>query len=142
MFFDATTDRLKEILLYVALAVLVSKQYSNDIAVWVIPAVAGTSLLVSYVKAKGEMAISTEAHDKQLLNRAFSQGIARYEIRMTLLIIGLLTGLLPALLNLIIALNLVTAAMRFMEVSRLLHIEDTDTKQITKSSAKTPNKNG
>jgi phosphatidylglycerophosphate synthase len=124
MFFDATTDRLKEILIYSALAVFVSNNYPTDISVWVIPAVVGTSLLVSYVKAKGEMAISTDAHDKQLLNRAFSQGIARYEIRMVLLIVGLSTGLLPALLNLIIALNLITAAMRFMEVSRLLNIED------------------
>ncbi|MCA9323926.1 CDP-alcohol phosphatidyltransferase family protein [Candidatus Saccharibacteria bacterium] len=124
MFFDATTDRLKEVIVYSALAVYVSKEYATEIALWVVPAVVGTSLLVSYVKAKGEMAISANSHDKQLLNRAFSQGIARYEIRMTILIIGLVSGLLPALLNLIIALNLITAAMRFIEISRLLNIED------------------
>ncbi len=136
MFFDATTDRLKEVLIYAALAVFVSKEYSGDVAVWVVPAVVGTSLLVSYVKAKGEMAISTDAHDKQLLNRAFSQGIARYEVRMFLLIAGLLSGLLPALLNLIIALNLITAAMRFMEVARLLNIEDHATKKPSRDDAK------
>jgi phosphatidylglycerophosphate synthase len=124
MFFDATSDRLKEVLIYAALAVFVSNIYADEIAVWVIPAVVGTSLLVSYVKAKGEMAVSTEAHDKQQLNRAFSTGIARYEIRMFLLIIGLTTGLLAPLLNLIIALNLITAAMRFTEVSQLLSNED------------------
>lgn len=123
MFFDATTDRLKEVLIYSALAVYTSK-HVPEIGVWVIPAVVGTSLLVSYVKAKGEMAISKDAHDKQLLNRAFTQGIARYEIRMAFLIIGLLSGFLGPLLNLIIALNLITAAMRFLEVSRLLNIED------------------
>lgn len=126
MFFDAVTDRLKETLLYSALAVYIAHDpsYAKDIGVWVVPAVAATSLLVSYVKAKGEMAVSTDAHDKQLLNRAFSQGIARYEIRMALLIIGLLSGLLAPLLNLVIALNLITASMRFMEVAKLLNIED------------------
>ena len=124
MFFDAVTDRMKEILLYSGLAVFVTQAYQNEIAVWVVPAVAGTSLLVSYVKAKGEMAVSSSAHDKQILNRAFSQGIARYEIRMFLLIFGLLTGLLPAMLNLIIALNLITASLRFVEIARLLTLED------------------
>jgi CDP-diacylglycerol--glycerol-3-phosphate 3-phosphatidyltransferase len=126
MFFDAVTDRLKETLLYSALAVFVANDssYAKDVGVWAVPAVAATSLLVSYVKAKGEMAVSTNAHDRQLLNRAFSQGIARYEIRMTLLIIGLISGLLAPLLNLIIALNLITASLRFMEVARLLNVED------------------
>lgn len=123
MFYDATTDRLKEIMIYSGLAVYVSS-HEPKVGVWVVPAVAGTSLLVSYVKAKGEMAISPDSHDKQALNRAFSQGIARYEIRMTLLIIGLVSGLLPSLLNLIIALNLVTASMRFMEVAHFLSVED------------------
>ncbi len=139
MFFDAVTDRLKETLLYSALAVYVSRDvtYAKDIGVWVVPAVAATSLLVSYVKAKGEMAISTDAHDKQLLNRAFSQGIARYEIRMALLIIGLVSGLLASLLNLIIALNLITASMRFMEVARLLTIEDSAAKSTVTIKRKT-----
>lgn len=123
MFFDAITDRMKEVIIYAALAVYVA-EHEPKVGLWVVPAVVGTSLLVSYVKAKGEMAISTNAHDKQILNRAFSQGIARYEIRMALLIIGLLTSLLAPLLNLIIALNLITAATRFLEIARLLTIED------------------
>ena len=140
IFYDATTDRLKEILIYAALAVFVSKNYAGDVSVWAVPAVVGSSLLVSYVKAKGESAISHESHDKMLLNQAFSQGIARYEIRMTLLVVGLITGLLPALLNLIIALNLITASMRFIEVSKLLSDEDraTDVK-ITKKTIKSDN---
>lgn len=124
MFFDAVTDRMKEIVLYSALAIYVNANYFDSIALWVVPAVAGTSLLVSYVKAKGEMAVSTDTHDKQALNRAFSQGIARYEIRMFLLIFGLVTELLPSVLNLIIALNLMTASLRFVEIARLLNLED------------------
>lgn len=138
MFFDATTDRLKEVILYSGLAVYVANN-EPKVGAWVIPAVAGTSLLVSYVKAKGEMAVSEDTKDKQSLNRTFSQGIARYEIRMTLLIIGLLSGLLPSLLNLIIALNLITAAERFMEVSKQLAEEDSVVK-VKSSSSKSSKK--
>lgn len=121
MYYDAVTDRLKEILIYVGLAVFVNGWI--EINVWAIPAVVGTSLLVSYVKAKGEMAVS-HIHDKQALNKAFSNGLARYEVRMFLLIAALLTAQIPPILNLIIALNLATASLRFMEISQLLHDED------------------
>jgi CDP-diacylglycerol---glycerol-3-phosphate 3-phosphatidyltransferase len=133
MFFDATTDRLKEVVVYSGLAVYVAK-HQSEIDAWVVPALIGTSLLVSYVKAKGEMAISTDAHDKQLLNRAFSQGIASYEVRMALLILGLVaTRWLSPVLNILIALNLVTAAVRFLEVARLLNIEDNRASEKTTS---------
>lgn len=136
MFFDAVTDRLKEAILYSGLAMYVAKQ-EPSLGAWVVPAVAATSLLVSYVKAKGEMAISSDYHDKQILNRAFSQGVARYEIRMALIIIALLSDMLNPLLNFIIAINLVTASTRFMEVAHLLNIEDAQTrKQATKKPKK------
>jgi len=123
MFYDAVTDRLKEVMIYSGLAMFVA--YSEPkIYPWVVPAVVGSSILVSYVKAKGEMAVSANSHDKQLLNRAFSQGISRYEIRMFLLIAGLVTGFLPSFLNLIIALNLMTASVRFLEIAKLLNTED------------------
>lgn len=132
MFFDATTDRIKEVILYSGLAVYVANN-EPKIGAWVVPAVVGTSLLVSYVKAKGEMAVSANSHDKQALNRAFGGGIARYEIRMVLLIVGLISGLLPSLLNLIIALNLFTASMRFLEVANLLNKEDYPAKSHSKN---------
>jgi len=123
MFYDAVTDRLKEVMIYSGLAMFVA--YSEPkIYPWVVPAVVGSSILVSYVKAKGEMAVSANSHDKQLLNRAFSQGISRYEIRMFLLIAGLVAGFLPSFLNLIIALNLMTASVRFLEIAKLLNTED------------------
>ena len=123
MFYDAVTDRLKEVMIYSGLAMYVA-QNEPKIYPWVVPAVVGTSILVSYVKAKGEMAVSSGHHDKQLLNRAFSQGISRYEIRMFLLIAGLVTGFLPSFLNFIIALNLMTASVRFLEIAKLLNTED------------------
>ena len=123
MFYDAVTDRLKEVMIYSGLAMYVA-QSEPKIYPWVVPAVVGSSILVSYVKAKGEMAVSSSNHDKQLLNRAFSQGISRYEIRMFLLVAGLVTGFLPSFLNLIIALNLMTASVRFLEIAKLLNLED------------------
>jgi len=78
--------------------------------------------------AKGEMAVSSERHDKQELNRAFSGGIARYEIRMLLLVVGLLTSFLLPILRLIVALNLFTAATRFIDIAHLLNKENTNQK--------------
>lgn len=123
MFYDAVTDRLKEVIVYSGLAIYVSNNVP-ELDVWVVVAVAGTSLLVSYVKAKGEMAVSTKNHDVQELNRAFGGGIARYEIRMAILVIGLTVGFLAPLLRLIVALNLFTASSRFLEIANLLMKED------------------
>jgi hypothetical protein len=83
------------------------------------------------------MAVSSSMHDKQTLNRVFSSGFARYEIRMVLLIFGLITGYISPLLNLIIALNLATVAIRFVDVIKLLGEEETKEKvKITKKHDK------
>lgn len=123
MFFDATTDRLKEVILYSALAVYLSRHFP-DAGAWLAAALAGSSLLVSYVKAKGEMAISSRNHNKQALNNAFGIGIARYEVRMAFLVLGLLMDLLVPILRFVIALNIFTASMRFLEIAAMLHKED------------------
>lgn len=126
MFYDAVTDRLKEVILYSALGVFLARSsYGNP---WLAAALAGTSLLVSYVKAKGEMALSGGSTvDPQKMNRAFSDGLARYEVRMAILIIGLLLlPLLTPLLRLLVALNLFTAAGRFTEISKRLASRDAD----------------
>ncbi len=135
MFYDAVTDRLKEIILYAALGVYLAN-HVPDAGGWLAAAVAGSSLLVSYVKAKGEMALSGSKVDPQLMNRAFSNGLARYEIRMVLLIIGLLlTSFLAPILRLIVALNLFTAAGRFLEISRIINTQET-TKSVKKAVKK------
>lgn len=123
MFYDATTDRMKEILVFSGLAVFVGVNYP-EVSPWLVVSAMGTSILVSYVKAKGEMAISNEKHNKQDLNRVFDGGIARYEIRMLLVVVGLLAGYIVPVLRLIVALNLFTAATRFIEISHLLSDEN------------------
>lgn len=122
MFFDAVSDRAKEVILYSALAVFTFNHLGVDL-VWQIVALCGSSLLVSYTKAKGEMAVSG-SHDAQKLNRLFGIGIASYEIRMVVVIIGLVFNLLSSLLPLLIALNSLTIAMRFLVISKYLNDMD------------------
>lgn len=123
MYFDAVSDRLKEVILYTALAVFVYNHLDST-ALWQIVALCGTSLLVSYTKAKGEMAVANGIIDVQKLNRQFGGGYAPYEIRMVAIIIGLLLGVLEFILPLLIAANLLTIAGRFLVISKLLYEVD------------------
>lgn len=128
MYFDAVSDRLKEVILYTALGVYALKHLEQQ-DVWLIIALAGTSLLVSYTKAKGEMAVAGSSLDAQKLNRKFSIGIASYEIRMVAVIVGLLFGIVSFVLPLLIAANMLTIALRFIVVSQELYVLDEEDKQ-------------
>jgi phosphatidylglycerophosphate synthase len=123
MYFDAVSDRLKEVIVLSALAVFALNTIDADIS-WLIVAVAGTSLLVSYTKAKGEMAVAGEGLDAQKLNRIFGGGLASYEIRVVALVIGLLMGWIAYILPLLLIANSITIATRFMRVSKHLHTLD------------------
>ncbi len=123
MYFDAVSDRVKEIIIYSALAVFVYKHIDITL-VWQVVAVAGTSILVSYTKAKGEMAIAGHKKDAQRLNRLFSVGIAKYEVRVAFIVVGLLLGWIEFVLPILIALNSLTIATRFIVISRELFIID------------------
>lgn len=122
MFFDAVSDRIKEILVYAALLVFADATIQSDTILWQIVALCGTSLLVSYTKAKGEMAISdhNSAADVQKLNRLFGGGFASYEIRITAIIAGLLFGWTVYVVPLLIAANSITVATRFVKISKEL----------------------
>jgi phosphatidylglycerophosphate synthase len=130
MYYDAVSDRLKEVIVYSALAVFVYKHVDPTI-VWQVVALAGTSLLVSYTKAKGEMAIAGTIKDPQKLNRIFGGGIASYEVRVFAVIIGLLFGWIAYILPLLIAANSITIASRFLKVSKQL--SEIDAKKIKES---------
>lgn len=123
MYFDAVSDRVKEVIVLSALAVFASK-HIDTVVTWQIVAVAGTSLLVSYTKAKGEMAISGEKINAQKLNRLFGGGLASYEIRVVALVIGLLFGYIAYVLPLLLAANSITVATRFLKVAK--HLQGLD----------------
>lgn len=121
MFFDAVSDRIKEAIIYSALIVYVDKHIEASLA-WQVVAVAVTSVLVSYVKAKGEMALAEQGvKNAQKLNREFSVGFASYEVRMTILVAALLFGFVEYAIPLLLALNLITIAERFLVISKRLY---------------------
>ena len=114
--------QFKEIIIYSGLAVYVSK-HAPEAGAWLVVAVAGSSILTSYIRARGETAITKKTPEQ--LNKLFSGGIARYEIRMVMLLVGLIaTTYLAPILRLMLALNFFTAAGRFLEIARLLNLED------------------
>lgn len=128
MFFDAVSDRIKEVIVYSALAVYAAKHFESEM-LWMIVALCGSALLVSYVKAKGEMAVAAKQKDTQKLNRLFSVGFASYELRMVVIIVGLIFGVLELFIPLLIAANLLTAALRFIVISKVLYNQDLQSKQ-------------
>lgn len=95
MLLDASTDRMKEVLLYGGIAYYFAISTHPEWAVWAALAL-GASITVSYVKAKGEAAVAsaTTKIDHHTLNRMFSDGLLTFEVRMALLVVGLLTGYL------------------------------------------------
>jgi CDP-diacylglycerol--glycerol-3-phosphate 3-phosphatidyltransferase len=121
MYYDAVSDRTKEVIVFSALAVYATNHIDTNIA-WQVVAVLGTSLLVSYIKAKGEMALAgtSTGTDVQKLNRTFGGGLASYEVRVTFLVVGLLFDVLLYVLPLLIILNIITVITRFLQVNKEL----------------------
>ncbi len=119
MLLDATTDRMKEIFLYTGIAFWFVEHNQMYGAVWAVMAIGG-SLLVSYVKAKGETAVAGSGLPPAVVNRLFQDGLVRFEVRMTLLILGLLAQqLLPFVIG-IALLSWMTAISRLIFISRKL----------------------
>lgn len=124
MYFDAVSDRIKEVIVYSALIIYTNEFVDTSLS-WVVVAVAGTSILVSYTKAKGEMALSSTEKDPQKLNRILSGGIASYEVRITALVIALLFGWLIYILPILLIINSITIVTRFYKVTKALQVIDT-----------------
>lgn len=120
MVLDAVTDRYKEVMLYTAVGYNLIKFGQPYLAVWAILA-CGASLSVSYVKAKGEAAyLSTHKDVKP--NSMFKDGFMRFEIRMLILILGLLTNYLGAAIIIIAIFASFTAINRLIRVSKKLDV--------------------
>lgn len=119
MLLDASTDRFKEVLLYCGAAysfVSLGKPY---FAVWAVAA-CGASICVSYVKAKGETAVAKSKLTTTEVNRLFQDGVFRFEVRMTILVIGLLFNNLGVAIVVIACSSTYTAFERLIKISRKL----------------------
>ena len=144
MFYDAMSDRAKEVLLYTGLMVYCFRVYDtyaisyaptientvHDVlthvsgqlpTVVLISAVYGLSFLISYAKAKGETALAQKTKDDpNSINRVFADGLGRYEVRMAIVIVGLLSGYLLTSLVVLLGVTAFTASQRFARISKAL----------------------
>lgn len=118
-FLDASTDRFKEVLLYSGAAYLFAGSHHPHYAAIAVAA-CGASVAVSYVKAKGEAIVA--AGKKELpyteLNRMFSGGLFPFEVRMFVLVIGLLAGQLVWAVAAVALFSAFTAFQRLVIISR------------------------
>lgn len=119
MVLDATTDRFKEVILYAAIADRLIRIGHPYYAVWAVIA-CGASLSVSYVKAKGETAVKDRHLTPNEINRLFQDGLLRFEIRMFVLIVGLVSGHLEWALVIIAILASLTAIDRLFTIRQKL----------------------
>lgn len=119
MMLDASSDRFKEVMLYSGVAYAISLSDKPQLAAWAVAA-CGMSICVSYIKAKGEAAIRDSSLTPNEVNRLFTDGIFRFQVRMFVLVIGLVTNqLLPAVI-IIAILSTFTAFERLIKISRRL----------------------
>jgi phosphatidylglycerophosphate synthase len=93
MMLDASTDRVKEVMVYSGIAYYLSQTVYSA---WsFVPLVAcGSILTVSYIKAKGEVAyaINHKPDDHHKVNRMYNEGLVPFEMRTLIIIIGLLAN--------------------------------------------------
>ena len=122
MLLDASTDRMKEVLLYAGVAYYFSAHGYDAFSLATVAIALGASLSVSYVKAKGEAAIASGGKKipHATLNRMFADGVLTFEMRMAVLILGLLTDLLVVAVAVIAVLATYTAFQRLVRISRSL----------------------
>lgn len=112
---DSVTDRIKEAMLYVSIVYVFARDISPQAAMWAAAAVTG-SIVVSYIRARGETVL---AHQKDVaINQVFKNGLLSYEIRMFLLVLGLLSGELEIAIIIIAIGSWLTALFRLQVVMK------------------------
>lgn len=130
MFLDSVTDRIKEVLVYLGIiANLAATTVHGDLSefdaimifvlVSVVAVLAG-SLLISYINAWGEAVLARAGANKSVMNKTFRGGLASFEVRITLLAVGLLTTHFLAAVWLIGILVIITLVQRLTKVFREL----------------------
>lgn len=120
MFLDSVTDRVKEVLLYIGIGYLFVSVNEAFYAVWVVVAV-GLSVTISYINAWGEVALSKQkAVTDHQQNKSFRSGLLSYDIRIFLILVGLVFNVLQPVVVLIAALSFVTVLQRVSLVLKKL----------------------
>lgn len=122
MLLDASTDRFKEVMLYGAAGYALSGGAEPRLGAAAAAVAAGAAVSVSYVKAKGEAAVASldRKIPHAVLNRMFSDGLLTFEIRVAVLVAGLLFDQLFWAVAIIAVLASYTAVQRLVVISRRL----------------------
>lgn len=120
IFLDSSTDRIKEVLIYCGIVAFFL--YSNASAALVIAAVGalGASLVTSYLNAMGDAIIAKASPSSHQANKTFRSGLLSFDLRIFLIIIGLLFGQLKVVIYIILVLASLTIIQRFINVVRRL----------------------
>lgn len=121
MFLDASTDRIKEVLLYSGIAYFATAGGYRLGACAAVFA-CGASITVSYVKAKGEVALAAKhvGLNHQQINNYYKQGLVPFEVRMFILVVGLLSGQIVIATILVAVLASYTVFERLISIGRKL----------------------
>ena len=121
---DTVSDRIKELALYCGILYLFA---TNGQSVWFLLATmvaCGASLITPFVKAKGEAIIATYGHEFSYdkLNRMFKGGFLPFEVRMAIIVAGLLIGMkvLPWLMVAMAVLVTISMLQRLVSIIRSL----------------------
>jgi phosphatidylglycerophosphate synthase len=117
MFLDSTTDRVKEILIYIGIAYALVASGQPYMAVWAVAA-CGISLLVSYINAWGEVTLAGHKTSSHQTNQTLRSGLMSYDVRLALLALGLLLDQLPLAVVVVALLTFLTALQRINNVLR------------------------
>lgn len=116
MLLDSVTDRLKEVIIYASIAYVFIATNEAYYSVWVVLA-CGLSIIVSYINAWGEVVTKNIKHTP---NKTFRTGFMTYDVRITIIIIGLFTGYIKQAVVFITIFALLTAFERFYIIIKKL----------------------
>ena len=113
---DSTTDRMKEILIYIgsAYAIVFTSGHAY-LAAWAVAA-CGCSLLTSYINAWGDAVMAKYKVSKHTMNKSFRGGLFPFQVRMFVIVIGLLTNHLAGAVILVAIGAAYTVLMRLLGV--------------------------
>lgn len=120
MLLDSATDRIKEVLLYIGIAYYFVVSDGSAFLAGITIIALGGSMLTSYLNAIGDAIMAKHKTGKHSANKAFRGGLFPFEVRMTVLMLGILTGQLPIAVTIVAVLAGYTALQRLTLVSRAL----------------------
>lgn len=124
MFIDSSADRIKEVILYCGIMTALVRT-GHDLTMVVAVGALGASLCTSYLNAWGEavLAQGKGTNGGHNTNKSFRGGALSFDLRMTLIIVGLFINQLEAVIYIIFVLAVITVIQRFIHISgRLNHV--------------------